>query len=478
MSKRDKDKNETAEAWAPPEFTEGELAKAKQCFVRGQELASKKNYDYAIQMYISGLEHWPEAVEEGHMPCRAAALFRGKAKVGFGDQMKYKTSGKDARKAMLNAEVLLAKDPQNIGYMEALFKNAAKAGYHKTVMWIGEIFMDAVVKEAKTNLGRLQTLREVYEEVAEREQEINPNVAIMALERAVEALRILHQIKPGDLEISTDHRDVAGKLTILRGKYSSAESFTDSVRDTDTQRELHDKDRMVTSDDRLGEMIDMAKRRYKENPTHKPTINELVTLLVRREEEKYENTAIKVLQKAYEETKDYDHKRRADEVRIKQLRRKERQETDRDAKLEATKTLLRFELGVYKERAEKYPTDMRVRYLYGMTLFKAGRYDDAIPVLQEARSDPKTRVQCSIYLGRSFYRKGYHSQAADTFLDAIKSHEIPDDDLGKEAHYWLARSQEAEEHIDEALKTYGQIIQWDYNFRDVRKRIDDLRAQK
>jgi TolA-binding protein len=81
-----------------------------------------------------------------------------------------------------------------------------------------------------------------------------------------------------------------------------------------------------------------------------------------------------------------------------------------------------------------------------------------------------------VYLGRSFYQKGYYSQAADTFSEALKTHEIHDDDLGKELYYWLGRAQEAEAKKDEALKTYGQIIQWDYNFRDVRKRIDDLRG--
>ena len=39
--------------------------------------------------------------------------------------MKYKTNAKDPKKAMLNAEMLLSKDPKNVGYLEAFFKNAA-----------------------------------------------------------------------------------------------------------------------------------------------------------------------------------------------------------------------------------------------------------------------------------------------------------------------------------------------------------------
>lgn len=137
--------------------------------------------------------------------------------------------------------------------------------------------------------------------------------------------------------------------------------------------------------------------------------------------------------------------------------------------------LLKFELGVFKSRARHYPTDMRL-YKYGELLFRARQYDEAIPVLQEARNDPKSRFQCSLYIARCFYEKGYHSQAIDTFKEAIGNLEIPDDATGKELNYWMARAYEADGQKPDALKTYGQLIQWDYNYRDVRERIDDLKT--
>jgi len=55
-----------------------------------------------------------------------------------------------------------------------------------------------------------------------------------------------------------------------------------------------------------------------------------------------------------------------------------------------------------------------------------------------------------------------------------------EDDLGKQLHYWLGRTYEGAGQTEDALKVYGQLIQWDYNYRkgDVRKRIDELRKQK
>jgi len=468
-------------AW--PTFTDADIANARKCFERGQELAEKKNYDYAIEVYISGLEYWPEAVEEGHKPCRAAALFRGSKKASFTDGMRYKTNAKDLKKAMLNAEMLLSKDPKNVGYMEAMFKNAAKGGYIAAAMWVGEMLAEAAIREAKPSPARFILMREVYEELGDRLTETNPLVAITAYERAVEALSRLQKLKPNDLALSTELRDVAGKLTIVKGKYSSADSFKDSIQDGEAQAELHDKERAYQSDERLDELIARAQVKYEAEPTIQPVIYALVDLLTRREQEKDENKAIGVLVKAFKATNEYRYKMRADDIRIRQLNRQARQivaQGDAQAAKQHYREKMKFELAVFKDRARHYPTDLRIRFQYGTRLFKVGRFDDAIPVLQEARSDPKTRNQCSLYVGRCFFEKNYAAQAIDTFREALDGYETPDDELGKDLHYWLGRSYESDGKLDEALKIYGQLIQWDYNYRkgDVRKRVDRLREQR
>lgn len=476
------------EPQAKPTFSDEDLRKAREWFARGQDMASKKNFDYAVECYLQGLGFWPDAVEEGHKPCYAAALFRGPKKVGFTDQMKFPTSGKDPKQAMLNAEQLLSRQPRNIGYMEALFKNAARGRFDATTMWIGEMLADAAVREEKTNPARFVTLRQVYEGLGDAAQDSEPVLAITAYDRAVDALSKLRALKPQDMEISTDLRDVAGKLTILKGKYSSAESFRDSVRDTEAQKELHDRDRLVQADSRLEELIANAQMHYAAHPTDRKGIFELVELLCRRDNEQEEKKAINILVKAFKESNEYSYKLRAEDIRIRQLKRLERQieaKGDREAIQHHRRDQLKFELNVFKDRTRHYPTDMRIRYRYGEMLFKAGKYDpakydEAIPVLQEARSDPKVRFNCSLYIGRCFYEKGYYSQAVDTFREAIASYETPDDALGKELHYWLGRAYQDDKQVPEALKTFGQLIQWDYNYRngDVRKRIDDLKKQQ
>ncbi len=276
-------------------------------------------------------------------------------------------------------------------------------------------------------------------------------------------------------------RDVAGKLTILKGRYSSAESFTDSIVDKASQRDLHDKDRLVQSDDRLDSLIAQAQQRYEADPTNGTKIHELVDLLCRREQDAEETKAIRILLKAHEQSDEYRYKLRAHDIYMKQLRRKARLlDEARDPQAHAARAKqLKVELAVYKERVEQYPTELSYRFEYGRRLFEAGRFDDAIPVLQEARNEPKNRFRCSLYIGRCFYEKGFHKQAANVFREAIGTYEIPNDDLGKRLHYWLGRSLEADGNIPEALKIYGQLIEWDYNYRkgDVRKRIEGLHGK-
>ena len=52
-----------------PEDVDGqELGKARSFFERARQFAERKNLDYAIDMYLDGLKHAPDALEEGHLP--------------------------------------------------------------------------------------------------------------------------------------------------------------------------------------------------------------------------------------------------------------------------------------------------------------------------------------------------------------------------------------------------------------------------
>ena len=52
----------------PEQDNDQAIAKARAFFEKAQKIAESNNFDYAIEMYLDGLRHAPDALEEGHLP--------------------------------------------------------------------------------------------------------------------------------------------------------------------------------------------------------------------------------------------------------------------------------------------------------------------------------------------------------------------------------------------------------------------------
>ncbi|MHC4124767.1 MAG: tetratricopeptide repeat protein, partial [Planctomycetota bacterium] len=176
----------------------------------------------------------------------------------------------------------------------------------------------------------------------------------------------------------------------------------------------------------------------------------------------------------------------ANEIRIKQCKRKIREAKaqleanpgDKQAESQITDLALQLkdiELEHYKLCVASYPTNLHFKYEYGVRLMLDKKYDDAIPMLQEAQREPKYKIVSMGKIGLCFYKKGWYADAIDVFSQAIDSYEMSDDSVAKELKYNLASSYEHQGNVAEALKTYRKIAQLDYGYKDVRVRIDKLR---
>jgi tetratricopeptide (TPR) repeat protein len=234
---------------------------------------------------------------------------------------------------------------------------------------------------------------------------------------------------------------------------------------------------MVVDRKRLAELIEDAKQEWRDNPDVSAKLLNLVDLLCKEEQQDSENEAVKTLDAEFAKSENYSFKMRADDIRMKQTRRKVRRvaaDGDKKAVKAARLEQVRQRLSIYEERVKKYPTEHKLKYDYGKQLMLVGKYDEAIPLLQAARNDPKSRIQCMNLIARCFYEKGFYTQAISQYNQAIQDYELAGDDLSKELYYWLGRTHEKNESGPDAEKAYGQLIQWDYNYRDVRQRLADL----
>ncbi len=481
--KKDDQPAATADDFARLETSEADKAKARKWFERARELGEKRQFDYAIEYYVNGLEYWPDAVEEACKPLHGCAVARrqtGGKKPGLKDTMKRSLNDKDARKAYLNALWLFGHDPENLSYVEGVLKNACRLRADDAAKWAANVFLRALESSPKAGAKQFQTLARLTEELSDRAvQRGEPAFAVEVLETGVQSLNIWRRRFPKEDKADKAIKDLSTKLTILKGKYQDSETFRESIKDTEAQKDLHDEQRSVQAEDRFAELIAKAERAYAENPDDPAVLQKLIDLLCRREHDAEETKAIGILLERYKKTGEYRWKHSADDIRMKQLTRR-RRELEKKGDAEAVKQhrieQLRFELAVFRERVEQYPTDNRIKYEYAVRNFLAGRFDEAIPLFQTARADPRSRSACEMYLGRCFFRKGYHDQAIATLEEAIQHYEIQDDELAKSMRYWLGRALEAAGQLDRARKTYGQILQLDYNYADVRSRLEKLPA--
>ncbi len=462
--------------------TDEEKTKAKKWFTRARELGEKRQFDYALEYYLSGLEFWPDAVEEACKPLHGCAVARrttGGKKPGLKDTMKRSMNDKDPHKALVNALWLFGRDPDNYAYMEGIAKNAARLRAEDAAKWACGICYRGLDVNPKASVKHYSAVARLLEEVGNRAMARQEQAfATDALTTSVDVVRTWLRKFPKDHAAEIALKEISTKLTILKGRYQDGESFRDSMHDAEEQQDLHDEHRTVQRADRVIELIDKAEADYRENQDQPGKLIHLVDLLCRQENEELEAKAIKLLEADFERTDQYGFKQRADDIRMKQLARPVRAAAkagDEKALKAAQIAQLRFELGAFYERTERFPTDQRVKFDYAVRCFRAGQVDEAIPMFQAARGDPKNRAACGLFLGRCFFKKGYHSQAVSTLADAVSEHEFKDDETAKSLNYWLGRAQEAGGDVAAAEKTYGNLLQVDYNYRDVRARLDGLR---
>ncbi len=462
------------------DYPEQLKTRAREFFAKAAQVGYALQYDYAIELYLDGLSFWPDAVEEGHKPLREIALRRkaaGGKKSGFTDGSKYKkASGKHPKDAMLKAEYLLSKDPTNINHMTDMAKAATQAGYSQTTLWICDIIFDFNLQQKKPSFQIYMLLKTIYSENEE-------------YSRALQACQLAAQLKPNDHELLNTIRDLSAQQTLKQGKYESAEDFRDSIKNKDEQEKLHDQEKLVRTEQVVKDAIAEARREYEQEPLVSGKIIKLVNALCETEQDQYENEAMDILAKAYAQTKEFHHEQLRGEILIKQIKRHLRNLTNKlkvspdDTQLaeqitDTRRKLLEAELNHFHNCVKNYPTDMRFKYEYGQALLRAKRYDDAIPVFQEARNDPRSRIAALNGIGRCFFYKGWYPDAAETFGQALSMLDDKEGPAAKELLYNLARSYEKEGNIEQALQNYRRVVQIDFNYRDAKQRVDTLRKKQ
>lgn len=452
--------------------------KGKAFFERAEQVAETGNWDFAIEMYLEGIQREPENVAKGHQPLREVALKRkangGKA-AGMMEQMKRRPV-KDPVTSLVHAEYLLSKDPGSVSHMVQFLNAAVAAGHKFVIKWICDILMESQRQGSKPDRKILNLLMKAFEGA---EQYIS---AIKAVEMAI-------KLSPDDAALSDLLKELGAKATLKKGKYGEEGDFTKGVKDMGMQKKLAEMDSFSQSKEFLDARIEEARKGYLEAPTVQGKINAFVDALLKPEDESFENEAIAVLAKAQKDTGAFQFKVRIGDIRMKQMTRRYRKlkaEGDKAAASEQARQQLAFELEEYSERAINYPTDLEIKYELGRRQLLSGKHDEAIASFQVAQRAPRKHIAAMNYLGLAYVAKKWYREAAETY-EKILAEEVTED-RAKELRYnygdVLERMGETKTTPEEkkpifvkAQEEFSRVAMVDFNYRDARLRIDNLRKK-
>ncbi len=458
------------------EIPEEERKKARVFFDRGNAVAGTGNYEYAIEMYLSGLTIDPDSVE-AHQTLRDISLKRkatGGKSIGFMEAMKLKRPTKDDKQNLLNHEKLLAYDPGNTDHMVGMLQNSLRAGFYDTVMWMGPILQTANAESPKPEVNKFIILRDAYK-------------ALRQWKPATDACHYAAMLRPDDMDLQNELKNLGAMHTMDKGNYGTSKSFRDSIKDMDGQSKLLVQDKDVRTMDQMSRLIADAEDEWEADPNDPGKIMKYVDVLVKTEQAEYENKAIDLLQGAFDKSRQFRFRQNIGKIRLAQMSRMERSlrqavqanPNDQDARQQYAQFVqerLNEELAEYKLWSENYPTDANFRYQVGIRLYQLQRFDEAIPVLQQTRQDPKLKTDASIVLARAFLDAGFTEEAVETLGVVISDYVHKGDKKSIDMTYWYARGLEQKGDSASAIKAYSQVAQWDFNFKDTQARIKKLRA--
>ncbi|HTU20942.1 MAG TPA: tetratricopeptide repeat protein [Gemmataceae bacterium] len=138
------------------------------------------------------------------------------------------------------------------------------------------------------------------------------------------------------------------------------------------------------------------------------------------------------------------------------------------------------ELELYRQKADRYPTEMSHRYEVGVRLLRLGQIDEAISELQASRGDPRYRWQSLLALGQCFKARNNWRLAERNFEEALKN--LPGGEMNhrKEILYELAVGCAEANDLGKAIDMGTELANIDFSYRDIGRLLDEwhTRAQQ
>ncbi|HMF16156.1 MAG TPA: tetratricopeptide repeat protein [Gemmataceae bacterium] len=308
--------------------------------------------------------------------------------------------------------------------------------------------------------------------------------------QAMALWNLVKKAAPHDVEAQHKAKDLAASATIAKGRYEEAiqnlqtddQGIGQVETATEQQALAQTQGSMTPAEERTSREANALRARIKADPTNPQTYVQLA-LMYRRAD--MNEQASEVLKEGLGPTgNDFELGLVLADLEIEPYRKnlalaqeKLRQQPD-DTDLQKVHNRLIQEINVreldlYRQKAERYPTEMGHRFEMGLRLLRCGQVDEAIKELQAARSDPRLHGRALVYLGYCFKSRNNWRLAQRNFEEAMQNLPASEESLRKEIMYQLAQGYADSGDLNRAIEQGYELANLDFSYHNIGRLIDE-----
>lgn len=442
--------------------------KQQNLWKKGLLAIEQKNWEYAVSLILPVVKELPGFLD-GRMALRRAEgeMAGSGRKFSFGGGLFKGGSKKDPWEAIADLEDnVFQKDPFNVAANQQLYDLAMKLQFPD----LAAFALETIRMGQQDNTKVMHTLADHY-------------MAHDQPEKASEVYRAILKVDPRDMNAVKGEKDSAARTSIIRQGWNQEGDFRKAMKNAEEAGVLELLNKQGRTREQTEQLLARFIDEYNKDQTN---INNVKGMAQLYDELEQSDNALMFYEYALTlNPGDVALQRRTelirDKVRDQQIAQMEADiEANPDAPdVEAKRAQLaqiraeRSMVAINEARArvERNPTDKQVRFDLGQAYFNAGMFTEAIPELQQAKSNPNIRIKAMLLLGRCFERKNMNDLAQSALSEASKELAIMDN-TKKEILYELALVNEKMGRQEQYLEALKEIYNADYGYRDVARRVE------
>ncbi len=455
---------------------------AKLCWQRGAQAVNNEDFDYATDMFYKSVTLVPDNLayrqslrtaefKKYDNNLKGAGMMSRPKLVRIRSKLSRAKSKKNWDEADKIAEEGLLLNPWDAGLNAAVGEACHQRGYNTVAIFAYQVAVGPGGEPDNINLQR------AFAQLLQADEKFKEAAVVW---------KKVHKLNPNDGEARSNVTACEFEDARVSANYDEAGSTRDLMPTHEVNKRLGINPKNQQADapgmDPEKDLLHAIRKDPKSVELHQ----KLAEYYKGKEQL---DKARETYQKAYELSEnDQNIKEMIEDIELKELAKKvedARNEAgsspdDESLKKQAGKlarVLLDREIDVYAERIERYPQNKRLKFDLAKRYQRLKRWSDAIPLFQQASLDPRVEVEALISLGKCFLQDNKAQLAERQFVKVLPKMSAEENPNGfKEVHYYLGRIYEQAKKPEKAEDHYGEILAIDYDYKDVRDRLEKLEA--